>query len=139
MSQEIAVVLDDTALRAYVAGQVAVGELIAEVADENRQVGIPAACLAAAYAATATDEVGTALLALLMTTPAVRLLPLGVEPGADDVRQTGRFALAAGGDLATGHAILSALANQAHYATTKPHPAAAVLPARWGVIDLSEA
>jgi hypothetical protein len=138
VSQEIAVILDDTALRAYVAGQVAVGELIAEIADEDRQVGIPAACLATAYAST-TDEVGTALLALLMTTPAVRLLPLGDEPGGDDVRQAGVLARASGGDIATGHAVRAALVHQAHYATIKPGPAAAVLPSGWSVLDLSEA
>ncbi|WP_326560893.1 hypothetical protein [Micromonospora sp. NBC_01796] len=131
-------ILDDSALRAYVAGQVAVGELIAEIADEDRQVGVPAACLASAYAAT-TDEVGTALLALLMTTPAVRLLPLGVDPGGDDVRQTGTFARAAGDDLAAGHAIRSALAHQAHYVTAKRGTASAILPNGWGVIDLGEA
>jgi len=138
VSRDIAVVLDDTALRAYLAGHVAVGELIAEIADEDRHVGIPAACLAAAYAATADDDVGTALLALLMTTPAVQLLPLGVEPGADDVRQAGILARAAGGDIATGHAIRSALAHQAHYATVKPGPATAALPTGWSVLDLSE-
>jgi hypothetical protein len=138
VSAEIAVILDDTALRAYVAGQVAVGELIAEIADEDRQVGIPAACLAAAYAAT-TDEVGTALLALLMTTPAVQLVPLGAEPGVDDVRQVGVLARAAGGNLAIGHAVRAALAHQAHYATAQPKNVAVVLPAGWSVLDISEA
>ncbi|MEV5445462.1 hypothetical protein AB0N23_23415, partial [Streptomyces sp. NPDC052644] len=73
---QVAVVLDATALAAYVDGQVAVGELIAEVADEGRTVGVPAVCLAAAYTATSSD-VGTALLTLLTTTPAITVLPLG--------------------------------------------------------------
>ncbi|QKW17574.1 hypothetical protein [Verrucosispora sp. NA02020] len=135
---QVAVVLDVTALAAYVAGQVAVGELIAEVADEGRTVGVPAACLAAAYAAT-SSEVSTALLTLLTTTPAVTVLPLGAEPGIDDARQTGVLARAAGGDIALGHAARTAIAHQAHLATTAPTPAATVLPAGWSILDLSQA
>ena len=135
---QVAVVLDATALAAYVDGQLAVGELIAEVADEDRTVGVPAACLAAAYAATSSD-VGTALLTLLTTTPAITVLPLGAEPGVDDARQAGVLARAAGGDIALGHAARTAIAHQAHLATTDPKPAAAVLPAGWSILDLSQA
>lgn len=138
MSDEIAVVLDASALCAYVAGQVAVGELIAEVADEGRHVGVPAVCLAAAHAAS-TDEVGSALLTLLMTVPVVRLLPLGADPGGDDARQAGVLARAAGGDVAMGHAARVALAHQAHYATAEPALASLVLPAGWSILDLGEA
>jgi hypothetical protein len=134
---DIAVVLDASALLAYVAGEVAVGELVAEVADEGRQVGVPAVCLAAAYATTAGD-VATALLALLLTTPVVRLLPLGADPGVDDARQAGTLARAAGGDIALGHAARAAIAYQAHLATTDPKTAAAVLPAGWSILDLSQ-
>lgn len=135
---QIAVVLDATALAAYVDGHVAVGELIAEVADEGRTVGVPAACLAAAYAATSSD-VGAALLALLTTTPAVTVLPLGAEPGVNDARQTGVLARAAGGDIALGHAARTAIAHRAHLATTDPKPAAVVLPTGWSILDLSQA
>lgn len=134
---QVAVVLDATALAAYVDGQVAVGELIAEVADEGRTVGVPAACLAAAYAAT-SSEVSTALLTLLTTTPTVTVLPLGAEPGNDDIRQAGVLARAAGGDIALGHAARSAIAHQAHLATTDPKPAAAVLPGGWSILDLGQ-
>ncbi|AEB48008.1 hypothetical protein [Micromonospora maris] len=135
---QVAVVLDATALVAYVDGQVAVGELIAEVVDEGRTIGVPAACLAAAYAAT-SSEVSAALLTLLTTTPAVTVLPLGVEPGIDDARQVGVLARAAGGDIALGHAARTAIAHQAHLATTAPTPAAAVLPAGWSILDLNQA
>ena len=134
---EVAVVLDASALLAYVAGEVAVGELIAMVDDEGRQVGVPAACLAAAYAAT-TTEVGTALLVLLMNTPVVLLLPLGADPGGDDARQVGVLARAAGGDIALGHAARAAIAFQAHLATTAAKTAATVLPAGWSILDLRE-
>lgn len=135
---QVAVVLDATALAAYVDGRVAVGELIAEVADEGRQVSVPATCLAAAYA-TVTGDVGAALLTLLTSTPAVTVVGLGAEPGVDDVRQAGVLARAAGGDIALGHAARTAIACQAHLATTDPKVAAAVLPAGWSILDLSQA
>ncbi|HET8658345.1 MAG TPA: hypothetical protein VFM55_05025 [Micromonosporaceae bacterium] len=138
MNGEIAVVLDASALLAYVAGEVAVGELLAEVADEGRQVGVPAACLAAAHAATATD-IGTALLVLLVTAPAVRLLSLGADPGVDDARQAGALARGAGGDIALGHAARAAIVHRAHIATTDPKTVALVLPAGWSILDLSQA
>jgi hypothetical protein len=134
---DVAVVLDTSALRAYVDGRVSVGELIAEVGEEGRLVGVPAACLAAAYAG-AHDEVGTALLMLLTTAPTVAVLPLGADVGAaaDEARQVGGLARAAGGDLAVGHAARVAIAHRAHYATTEPGRAAAVLPAGWSVLDV---
>lgn len=137
MNDEIAVVLDASALLAYVAGEVSVGELLAEVADEGRQIGVPAVCLAAAHAATAND-IGTALLALLVTMPVVRLLPLGADPRVDDARQAGALARAAGGDIALGHAARAAIAHRAHIATTDPKTVAAVLPMGWSILDLSE-
>lgn len=136
-ANEIAVVLDATALVAYASGELAVGELIAEVADEDRRVGVPAVCLAAAHAS-AAGEVPAALLALLMATPVMRLVPLGADPGADDIRQAGALARAAGGDVALGHAARTAIAHQAHLATADAKAAAAVLPAGWSVLDLTQ-
>ncbi len=134
---QIAVVLDATALLAYTSGELSVGELIAEVADEERRVGVPAVCLAAAHAA-AAGEVATALLALLMATPVVQLVPLGADPGLDDVRQAGALARAAGGDVALGHAARTAIAYRAHLATADAKAAAAVLPAGWSILDLTQ-
>jgi len=134
---EIAVVLDASALLSYLAGEVAVGELMAEVADEGQHVGVPAVCLAAAHAAI-DNELGTALLALLVTAPVIRQLPLGADPGVDDARQAGTLARAAGGDLAVGHAARAAIAHQAHFATTRSKTVAAVLPAGWSILDLSQ-
>jgi hypothetical protein len=136
VSDEVAVVLDASALRAYVGGELAVGELIAEVAEERRWVGVPAVCLAAAHAG--VDEVGAALLMLLATAPTVRVLPLGADAisAADEARQVGVLTRAAEGDLAVGHAARAAIAHQAHYATTEPKLAVAVLPAGWSVLDV---
>lgn len=131
MSDDVAVVLDTTALIAYTRGQVSVGELMAEVADEGRHVAVPAACLSAAYAA-GRGDLHTAMLALLMTSPVVRIVPLGPETA----RQAGVLARAADGDIALGHAAVIALTHEAHYATTDPKTAAAFLPARWSILDL---
>ncbi|MEV4755155.1 hypothetical protein AB0J86_08580 [Micromonospora sp. NPDC049559] len=139
MTDEVAVVLDASALRAYVHGEVAVGELIAEVAEERRLVAVPAACLAAAHVG--VDEVGAALLVLLATAPTVRVLPLGGDGSsvAEEARQVGVLARAAAGDVAVGHAARVAIACRAHYATAEPKVAAAVLPAGWSVLDVGAA
>ncbi|MBG6068834.1 hypothetical protein [Micromonospora ureilytica] len=132
MSDQIAVVFDASALTAYLEGNVSVGELMLEVADEGRQVAIPAACLAVAFASVA-DEIDAALLALMMTAPMIRLLPLA----AGDVRDTGKLARAVDGDISFGHAASAALTHEAHYATVQPKEAAKVLPARWSILDLA--
>ncbi|WP_433265339.1 hypothetical protein ACQPWR_32550 [Micromonospora vinacea] len=132
MSDRIAVVFDASALTAYLDGNVSVGELMLEVADEGRQVAVPATCLAVAFAS-AADEVDAALLALMMTAPMIRLLPLDDE----DVRDTGRLARAADGDIALGHAARAALTHEAHYATVRAQAAAKVLPTNWSILELA--
>ncbi|MGC4760631.1 hypothetical protein [Micromonospora trifolii] len=132
MSDQIAVVFDASALTAYIEGNVSVGELMLEVADEGRQVAIPATCLAVAFAS-AADEIDAALLALMMTAPMIRLLPLDAE----DVRDTGRLARAGAGDISSGQAARAALTHEAHYATVQPTVAAKVLPANWSILDLA--
>jgi hypothetical protein len=135
---DVAVVLDASALLGYAHGLLAVGELIAEISDERRHVGVPAACLAAARA-TVTDDGDAAQLVLLTTSPTVVVVPLGADEvgRADPLWRVGDFARAAGGDLATGHAVHAALAHGAYYATTDPARAARVLPDRWGILDLT--
>ncbi|RAO57514.1 hypothetical protein ONO86_00515 [Micromonospora noduli] len=132
MSDQIAVVFDASALTAYIEGNVSVGELMLEVADEGRQVAIPATCLAVAFASVA-DEIDAALLALMMTAPMIRLLPLDAE----DVRDTGRLARAAAGDISVGQAARAALTHEAHYATAQPTVAAKVLPTNWSILNLA--
>ncbi|MEW2429988.1 hypothetical protein AB0877_18435 [Micromonospora sp. NPDC047644] len=132
MSDQVAAVFDASALTAYLEGNVSVGELMLEVADEGRQVAIPATCLAAAYASV-TDEIDAALLGLMVTAPMIRLLPLVIE----DVQDTGRLARAVDGDISFGHAARVALTHEAHYATVQPAAAAKVLPTNWSILDLS--
>ncbi|RZT81748.1 hypothetical protein EV382_5040 [Micromonospora violae] len=132
MSDEIAVVLDASALTAYLEGNVSVGELMLEVADEGRQIAVPATCLAAAFTSV-VDEVDAALLALMMSAPMIRLLPLDAE----DVRDTGTLARAVDGDISFGHAARAALTHEAHYATVQPKVAAKVLPTNWSILELT--
>jgi hypothetical protein len=134
---DVAAVLDTSALLAYVAGHVAVGELIAEISDERRRLGVPAVCLADARAVVPDDA--AAHLRLLTTASAVVVLPLATDPvsGIDPVWQVGELARAAGGDLGVGHAARAALEHEAYYATMRPDRAAAVLPPGWGVLDLT--
>ncbi|WFF02095.1 hypothetical protein [Micromonospora sp. WMMD964] len=132
MSGRIAAVFDASALTAYIEGNVSVGELMLEVADEGRQVAVPATCLAVAFANVA-DEIDAALLALMMTAPMIRLLPLDAE----DVRDTGTLARVVGGDVSFGHAARAALTHEAHYATAQPEVAAKVLPMNWSILDLA--
>jgi hypothetical protein len=79
-----------------------------------------------------TTDIGRALLALLMTASVIRHFPLDVG----DAPAAGRLATLAGRDLAFGHAAHTALATEAHLATIEPEAAAAVLPARWSILDL---
>ncbi|MGA4730596.1 hypothetical protein ACPB67_24515 [Micromonospora taraxaci] len=132
MSGQIAAVFDATALPAYLEGNVSVGELMLEVADEGRQVAVPATCLAVAFARV-SDEIDAALLALMMTAPMICLLPLDAE----DVQDTGRLARSVSGDIALGHAARAALRHEAHYATAQPEAAAKVLPTNWSILDLA--
>ncbi|WP_430498957.1 hypothetical protein ACQRWP_27840 [Micromonospora trifolii] len=132
MSDQIAVVFDASALTAYLEGNVSVGELMLEVADEGRQVAIPATCLAVAFASV-VDEIDAALLALMMTAPMIRLLPLDAE----DVRDSGKLARAVAGDVSFGQAARAALTHEAHYATVQAKVAAKVLPTNWSILDLA--
>ena len=67
-------VLDTSAIQAYAAGSIAVGELIGEFSDEGVQFGIPVLCLI--EAARGVDEHARSLLTLLAEHPDAELLPL---------------------------------------------------------------
>lgn len=137
MSTEIAVVLDASALRAYAEGGVAVGELIAEVSDERRLVGVPVVCLAAANAA--ADGLASALLMLLTNAPTVEVLHSGTDdvPPADEARQVGSLARRIGGDVVAGYAARAAIAYEAHYVTAEAERVAAALPKGWSILDVA--
>jgi hypothetical protein len=135
---DVAIVFDVSALLAYVDGNLAPGELIVEVANEARRVGIPATCLVQARTL-CRDAVAEGQLMLLASLPTVSVLPLGMsdEGGTDLLWEVGTTARAVGGDIAVAHAIQEALRHRAHYATTRPGQVSAVLPKGWSVLDLT--
>jgi len=120
-----------------VSGHAAVGELIAEVADERRRVAVPAACLAGARAAI-DDDLAAAHLLLLTTTPTVAVVALGSDRAAatESVWRVGEFARDAGRDIGIGHAVFVALDEGAHVATMRPDVLAPILPDSWSILDL---
>jgi hypothetical protein len=134
---DIAVVLDTSALLGYVDGHVAVGELIAEVADEERLVAAPAACFVQARAAV-DDNVAAAHLLLLTSAPTITIEPLrSARPdGAESIWRVGEVARAADRDISVGHAAYAAIDHRAHLATMRPHVFAALLPTDWSILDL---
>ncbi len=67
-------ILDTTAIQAYAAGSLAVGELIGEFSDEGAQFGLPALCLI--EAAVGADDHALALLTILCDHPDAEWLPL---------------------------------------------------------------
>jgi hypothetical protein len=67
-------VLDTSAIQAYAAGSIAVGELIGEFSDEGAQFGIPALCLI--EAARRADKHIRSLLTILAEHPDAEWLPL---------------------------------------------------------------
>jgi hypothetical protein len=134
---DIAVVLDTSALLGYADGNVAVGELIAEVADEDRRVAVPAACFAQARAAV-DDDVAAAHLLLLTSAPTISIEPLGLgwPNTAESIWRIGEIARESDRDIGVGHAIYVAIDRRAHLATMQPNVFAALLPADWSILDL---
>jgi len=134
---DIAVVLDTSALLGYVDGHVSIGELVAEVADEERLVAVPAVCFAQARAAL-DDDVAAAHLLLLTSAPTITIEPLGFAwpDRAESIWRIGDLARAADRDIGIGHAAYAAIDHGAHLATMRPHVFAALLPADWSILDL---
>jgi hypothetical protein len=67
-------VLDTSAIQAYAAGSIAVGELIGEFSDEGAQFGIPALCLI--EAARGANKHARSLLTILAEHPDAKWLAL---------------------------------------------------------------
>jgi hypothetical protein len=134
---DIAVVLDTSALMGFVTGHVAVGELIAEVADEDRRIAVPAVCFAQARAAV-NDDIAAAHLLLLTSAPTILIEPLGSAwpSTAESIWRVGEIARDTDRDIGVGHAVYVAIDHRAHLATMHPGVFAALLPADWSILDL---
>ncbi|MBO0883782.1 MAG: hypothetical protein J2P17_26290, partial [Mycobacterium sp.] len=107
----IRAVLDTSAIRAYTAGSIDVGEIIGQLSDEGVQFGLPALCLIdAAIGATARD---LAMLNLLTHHTAAALMPL-------DTDQWQRIAAASSLYGATGRAcaVIPVIDHNAEYVIT---------------------
>ncbi|BCJ54686.1 hypothetical protein Asp14428_61610 [Actinoplanes sp. NBRC 14428] len=120
----IRAVLDRSALRSYARGHLHVGELLVDIADEGAAMGIPAAALLDAHAASVGDEHARALLRLLVTLPGIKVLDLDARtaPPAADVMP------AAKGDIPRSHAVWAAKEHEAYYLTTEPTAVQGLLP-----------
>jgi hypothetical protein len=121
----IQAVLDRSAMESYARGHIHVGELLVDIADEGAHVGVPAAALLDAHARALHDEHARALLRLLTTLEGVAVLDLDADAAA---ALAGAVPLAKG-DMARAHAAWAANKHAAHYLTTEPDAAAALVPA----------
>jgi hypothetical protein len=91
----VRLVLDTSAVLAYVAGSIDLGEVITEVVDEAMRFGVPALCLVEASRLAGED--GAAGLRLLAWHPHCAILPLVAddwEVVAAEARRLGRADLA---------------------------------------------
>jgi hypothetical protein len=122
-------VLDTTAIAAYMRQSLAVGELIAVIDEDGDTVIAPAVCLA--EAATQAKGPESDLLRVLTELPGVAVTPLAGSAAID----TGALARDTG-SLGLAHAITEALANGAQLATADPAAARRWLPPSWGIIDV---
>jgi rRNA-processing protein FCF1 len=110
----VRLVLDTSAVLAYAAGSIDLGEVITEVVDEAYRFGVPALCLV--EAARLGGEAGSAGVRLLAWHPQCAILPLDAgdwEAVAEQARQLGRA------DLAV--CLLEAFDRAGYVVTGEPH------------------
>ncbi|GAA0895950.1 hypothetical protein [Virgisporangium aurantiacum] len=108
----IALVLDSSAMAAFAAGSVSVGELIVLVDEEAQFVALPAAALAQAFARTGPDDRG--VLRMLVRGARSVVAPLDAD-GSEGVGLVARRC-----DLATAHAAVVATDRSAVLVTAEP-------------------
>jgi hypothetical protein len=114
---EIAIVLDPSGTAAYTAGRIDVGELLAEVADEGRNVMVSAASLIETYATLDAAE-DIAMLGILAA--AAVCAPVEASGDRSAMRAVGRIMrLERERGLATAHSLYLALQHDAIYVTDR--------------------
>jgi hypothetical protein len=117
---EIRAVLETSALLSYAGGQVHVGELLVDIADEGAHMGLPAVALLAAHARLLGDAQARARLGVLATLPGIAVLVLA----GDEAAEVAATVPGTGHDLARAHAVWAALAHGAYYLTCEAAPPA---------------
>ncbi|MBO0867826.1 MAG: hypothetical protein J2P15_04600 [Micromonosporaceae bacterium] len=111
----IRAVLDTSAIRAYAAGSIDVGELIGEFSDEGAQFGLPVLCLA--EAATSASPHTLRMLNILTHHPDAVILPVEADQWQDAATGSTLY-----GTLARGCSALAVATGRADYViTAEPH------------------
>jgi hypothetical protein len=109
----IRIVLDSSAMLAYAATSISVGETIAEVADEGCRFGLPMVCLAEASRLMSEEQVAALLLLVRHPSAVVTSTPVADwEVLAEWTRGLGRV------DLAS--ALAEAIAHNGYVLTGEP-------------------
>lgn len=129
----LAVVLDLSALLQFArATDVAVGELVGEVADEEAFIGVPVSSAALAHASLETPE-QVAMFALLVD----RNLSVVVLPMlSDDSRLIGEYTAGLGQRLELAHAVREAERHEAQLATAEGDLVRRAFGELYGIVDL---
>jgi hypothetical protein len=125
----VGLILDTTALVAYMNGSINVGTRIAEAADEGYDVLVPALCLAQAHRD--ADATSFRWLGVLADVGNVQVVPL--ERRRCSIVGSWSRAL---GTLDLAHVAVEAAANPiVPIVTTRGHLLRTVLPAAWPIIE----
>jgi len=129
----LAVVLDQSALVRFASGtDVAVGELVGEVADEKALIGVPVSSAALAQASLSTSEQRAMFALLVDRNPSVVILPMLAE----ERRFIGEYTADLGRRLELAHAVREARRNQAQLATTEGDVVRKAFGEMYGIVDL---
>jgi hypothetical protein len=129
----LAIILDLSALLSFARRtDVAVGELVGEVADEQAFVGVPVSSAAVAYASLSTPEQHAMFAVLIDRNLSVVVLPML----ADDSRLIGEYTAGLGQRLELAHAVREAERNQAQLATAEGDLVRKAFGELYGIVDL---
>lgn len=129
----VAVILDDSAVTRFAAGHdIAVGELIGEVADERALVAVPVCAVALAWATLSTPEQRSLLTLLVARNPSVLVVPML----ADDGRLIGEYSAELGQRLGLAHAVWEAERNQAQLVTAEGDRVRSTFGELYGIVDV---
>jgi hypothetical protein len=129
----VAVVLDPSAVVRFAHGDdVAVGELLGEVADEHAFAAVPVSAIALAHAKLSTPRQQSRLTLLADQNPSVVVLPMPAEEG----RLIGQYTAELGQSLGLAHAVREAERNHAQLVTADGDVVRKAFGEIYGIVDL---